>query len=292
MKKSVVVIVIIFIFFAGIFLGKYDFKSKTEKVTNELTLASISIVFDSLANQPIIETKVTPELLWKFGRIGEMKLSPDGKIVVYSVTRHSIFANHGYTDLFSVPAAGGEAKHLTTFAGSESNPRWKPDGTKIGFISDEDGSSQIWEMNIDGTEQIKGSDIPDGINSFEYSPDGTKVLYCKDVKVRKTPQDRYSDLPKTEVYIATELMYRHWNHWEDASVSHVFYSEIIKKNSSEKGIDIGSDGAAEENYGRCNYRLKYLAWFNKPGGFYTHATCNSKKYLIRKYIFQEGCASI
>jgi len=137
---------------------------------NQQTISNAtSSVFDSLANQPINETRVTPELLWKFGRIGEFDVSPDGKQVVFSVTRYSIAANKGYTDLFIVPISGGDPKHLTRFEGSEFNPRWRPDGKKIGFIAMESGSPQIWEINPDGTEAKQISNINDGINAFEYA---------------------------------------------------------------------------------------------------------------------------
>ncbi|NTV79707.1 MAG: S9 family peptidase [Clostridiales bacterium] len=95
----------------------------------------------------------------------------------------------------------------------------------------------MYEMNPDGTDTVKVSDIEGGINSFEYSPDGAKVLYCKDVKIKKTPQDIHPDLPSSDVIIAEELMYRHWNHWEDASFSHVFVSEI-KDGKITAGKDI------------------------------------------------------
>ena len=237
MKKSIWLFVFIVVFFAGIFAGKHCLKCDKSCTNESGSKQENKLVFDSLANQTINETKVTAELLWKFGRVAEIKLSPDGKNVVYSVTRYSVSANHGYADLFVVPSSGGEPIHVSTFEGYEFNPRWKPDGSKIGFISDEGGSPQIWEMNPDGSEQTKISEITDGINSFEYSPDGTKVLYCKDVKVRQTPQEIYTDLPKSDVYMATELMYRHWNHWEDANVSHVFYSEI-KDGKIRDGKDI------------------------------------------------------
>lgn len=220
-----------FLLFPALLVSFYSCNNKTETDSN-----AVVTTIDSLANQPINETKVTPELLWKFGRIGEVKLSPDGKTVVYTVTRYSISANKGYTEIYSIPVAGGESKRLTSFAGAaESNPRWTPDGKKIGFI--EGGSGQIYEMNPDGTDTIKISDIPNGINSFEYSPDGTKVLYCKDVKIDKTPQDIYPDLPKSDVVIAENLMYRHWNHWEDASFSHVFVADI-KDGKIAEGKDI------------------------------------------------------
>ncbi|NSW44307.1 MAG: S9 family peptidase [Bacteroidales bacterium] len=184
-------------------------------------------LFDSLANQTINETKVTPELLWKFGRIGEFDISPDGQWVVYSVTRYSIAANKGFTDLFVTNINGGESKHLTTFVGSEMNPRWRPDGKKIGFIATESGSPQMWEINPDGSDAKQISNIADGINSFEYSPKGDKIYYTKDVQIKPTLQEMYPDLPKANVYIANELMYRHWDHWEDGAYSHIFIADRV-----------------------------------------------------------------
>ncbi|PIP55254.1 MAG: peptidase S9 [Bacteroidetes bacterium CG23_combo_of_CG06-09_8_20_14_all_32_9] len=216
-------------------IGLYSCCGNKEGKTSDLqTFVS---KMDSLANQPITETKVNAELLWKFGRIGGFCLSPDQKSIVYTVTRYSISENKGYTDIFSVPVAGGTPKQLTTFAGPESNPRWRSDGKKIGFIAIESESAQIWEMNPDGNNQEKISDIEGGINSFEYSPDGTKVLYCKDVKINKTPHEIYPDLPKSDVIIAENLMYRHWNTWDDGCYSHIFYSEI-KNGKISNGKDI------------------------------------------------------
>jgi len=162
--------------------------------------------FDSLSNQPITEKVFTPELLWKFGRIGDFDLSPDGKLIVFTVTRYSIAANKGFTDLFVVKTDGGEIKHLTKFEGNEYNPRWHPNGNKIGFICTESGEAQIWEINTDGTNAKQISKIKDGINSFEYSPDGKRILYTKDVQIKSTLKDIYPDLPKANVYMAEELI--------------------------------------------------------------------------------------
>jgi len=183
--------------------------------------------FDSLSNQPITEKVFTPELLWKFGRIGDFDLSPDGKLIVFTVTRYSIAANKGFTDLFVVKTDGGEIKHLTKFEGNEYNPRWHPNGNKIGFICTESGEAQIWEINTDGTNAKQISKIKDGINSFEYSPDGKRILYTKDVQIKSTLKDIYPDLPKANVYMAEELMYRHWDRWEDGAYSHIFIADRI-----------------------------------------------------------------
>lgn len=215
---------------------------------------------DSLSKQEITETKVTPELLWKFGRVGDAQLSPDGKTVVYCVTRYDIKENKGYTDIYSVPVAGGDAKQLTDFAGPESNPRFTPDGKKIGFIAAEGASSQIWEMNPDGSDKKQVSETGGDVNSFEYSPDGKNVFYTQNVKVDKNPQEVYPDLPKTNVLMAEDLMYRHWNRWKDYTYSHIFVASC-NGGKIEKGKDI-MDGEAWDSPMSPYFDNTEVSWSN------------------------------
>ena len=64
------------------------------------------------------------------------------------------------------------------------------------------------------------------INSFDWSPDGSNILLTMDVKLDKTPQEVYPDLPETNVRIIDDLMYRHWNAWHDYAYSHIFVAII------------------------------------------------------------------
>jgi dipeptidyl aminopeptidase/acylaminoacyl peptidase len=73
-----------------------------------------------------------------------------------------------------------------------------------------------------GPQKKQISHVEGGINGFEYSPDGSKVFYLKDVKFKKTPKEIYPDLPLANVRIIDDLMYRHWNNWEDEFRSHIF----------------------------------------------------------------------
>jgi dipeptidyl aminopeptidase/acylaminoacyl peptidase len=176
----------------------------------------------NLTQEEINNGILTPEILWKFGRIGEQKLSPDGENLVYTVTRYDYLTNESITDIFLVSSIGDEPIKLTNSNGSYFNPRWTATGDKIGFLSNESGSSQLWEMNTDGTSKKQISHVEGGINGFEYSPDGSKVFYLKDVKFKKTPKEIYPDLPLANVRIIDDLMYRHWNNWEDEFRSHIF----------------------------------------------------------------------
>ena len=183
--------------------------------------------FSGALSQSEIEGGImTAEILWKFGRIGEQKLSQDGKVIVYSVTHYDAPTEKKISDIYTVTSAGTDLLKLTNSDATNFNPRWKPGSNRIGYLSNSSGSVQLWEMDINGLEKHMVSDIEGGINGFEYSPDGSKVLYLKEVKVRETVHELYPDLPKANVMITDELMYRHWDHWEDALVSHIFIADL------------------------------------------------------------------
>ena len=171
------------------------------------------------------DDKITPELLWKLGRVAEPRLSPDGKQVIYSVTSYDMAANKGQSDINIIPVSGGSAKSIAADASiNETSARWRPDGKRIGYIApDKDGIMQVWEMNPDGSEKTKVTSTVTGINYFGYSPAMDQLWYTTDIKLDRKPNEIYPDLPKTEnARIIDALMYRHWDAWEDYAYSHVF----------------------------------------------------------------------
>jgi dipeptidyl aminopeptidase/acylaminoacyl peptidase len=167
---------------------------------------------------------LTPELLWQFGRLGATEVSPDKKTVLYTVTYYDLKDNKGIADIYTIPATGGAAKRLTDTKTSEFNVTWRPDGKKIAFLSAESGSVQLYEMNPDGSDKKKISDLKDGIANFKYAKAQNHVLFTQDVKTGKEVKDIYPDLPKADARIIDDLMYRHWNEWDDFKVSHVFFA--------------------------------------------------------------------
>src|SRR5688572_5643767 len=167
---------------------------------------------------------LTPELLWQFGRLGATEVSPDKKTVLYTVTYYDLKDNKGNADIYTIPANGGTPKRLTDTKASEFNVTWRPDGKKIAFLSSESGSVQLYEMNPDGSDKKKISDVKDGIANFKYAKAQNYVLFTRDVKTGKEVKDIYPDLPKADARIIDDLMFRHWDNWDDYKVSHVHFA--------------------------------------------------------------------
>src|SRR5581483_6090464 len=85
----------------------------------------------------------TFEDMMQLKRIGEPVVSPDGKWVAFSAVDVDLEKNTKTPHLWVIAAGGGDAKQLTSGPG-EDRPRWSPDGKKLAFVSDRDGTQQIW----------------------------------------------------------------------------------------------------------------------------------------------------
>ena len=114
--------------------------------------------------------------------------SPDGLTHAFCGQRDGLFG------IFTVPAAGGPEKRLTTAAtgGLDDGPEYSPDGKWIYFNSDRTGLMQIWRMRPDGTEPEQVT--KDGLNNWfaHPSPNGRWIAYltfAADVKGHPADKD-------------------------------------------------------------------------------------------------------
>jgi len=217
--------------------------------------------------------RLTPEILWKFGRIGEYVVSHDGKTVAYTVTRYSLGENRGRTTIWSIPAGGGDAVCLTAdVASSCNNPRWLPSG-RLAYLSATQDGTQIWNMNPDGSDKHQVSFIEKGINGFEYSPQGDAVMYLKNVPTGDSPLDQYPDLPKANAITSDDLMYRHWDDWTDYAVCHIWVGKI-ENGALRTGRDI-LDGEPYDAPTPSSFDISEIAW--SPDGKFIAYTCKKLK---------------
>jgi Tol biopolymer transport system component len=122
-------------------------------------------------NPEIKNGRMTPEILWSFGRIAGTQVSPNGKRILYSVSYYSIAQNKGNSEIFVMNADGTDKKQITHTATREAAAKWMNDNEHIAFLSSETGTMQLWIMKSDGSDRTQITNREGNINDFLFSPD-------------------------------------------------------------------------------------------------------------------------
>lgn len=221
---------------------------------------------------------MTPETLWAMGRVGGMSLSPNGKQAVYTVSYYSVKENASRTVIYTIDIATRQTLALTGESASEYVPKYINEGKQIAFISSESGSSQVWVMNADGSERRQLSDEATDVSDFLFSPNGQKVILIKEVPNYTSIQAMDADLPKSSGMVINDLMYKHWDHYNQ-SAPHPFVADY-----DGHAISGSKDLLEGESY-ECPMKpfggIEQLAW--SPDSKRIAYTCrkkNGKEYAI------------
>jgi dipeptidyl aminopeptidase/acylaminoacyl peptidase len=167
------------------------------------------------------------QALLEFSRIAEPQVSPDGKWVAFTVQTVDVDANTKPRQIWLVPVEGAEAPRQITREGNNERPRWTPDSEKIVFISSRGGSSQIWQMEADGSSPKQLTSLSTEASGVIVSPDGKWLLFTSDVYPectddacnKKKIEEETASKVKARIY--TSLLYRHWNQWESGRRRHL-----------------------------------------------------------------------
>jgi dipeptidyl aminopeptidase/acylaminoacyl peptidase len=112
----------------------------------------------------------TDEVTWM-----SIDVSPDGKTILFDLLG----------DLYTMPAAGGEATRIVGGLSFESQPTWSPDGRTIAFLSDRSGVENLWIADADGknpravSKDQKTNDRPQIMASPAWTPDGQFIVVSR-----------------------------------------------------------------------------------------------------------------
>jgi len=99
-----------------------------------------------------------------------LDVSPDGKTIVFELLG----------DLYTLPIEGGQAKLISGGMAFDSQPKFSPDGKWIAFLSDREGSENIWIIHPDGTGAKQVSKDPNNeFASPSWAPDGKYIFVSK-----------------------------------------------------------------------------------------------------------------
>ena len=107
---------------------------------------------------------------------------PNGEKIVYMASRDNELLEY---DIYAINSNGTGKIRLTSRGQFNGFPEWSPDGKLIAFVTDVNGSFELFIMNSDGTEQryittlTKNREAVEAL-ALSWAPDGSKIAFTSD----------------------------------------------------------------------------------------------------------------
>jgi dipeptidyl aminopeptidase/acylaminoacyl peptidase len=199
---------------------------------------------------------ITPEDYYSFEFLTDPHISPNGKLVAYVVTKVDRAQNRRNSSIWMVATDGSHAPwQFTTSPQSTTSPRWSPDGQSLAFLSTRPTSetpgagagtpgaaaepqrAQIYLLSMNGGEASRLTNIKNGVNSFQWSPDGNRLVIIS----RTGPSDyRPESKDRSDVRHYKNTSYKfNDTGWFDDRRAHLWVVNV--KSGSANQITQGND---------------------------------------------------
>ncbi len=125
------------------------------------------------------------ETFFEMESVGNPAISPDGKQIIFTRTWIDKMNDRSSSNLWIVDVEGKRVRELTHGNWRDFSPVWSPDGKKIAFLSERDGSTQIHVMWVDTKEVAQLTHLERAPSNIVWSPDGKKIAFSYFVQDEK-----------------------------------------------------------------------------------------------------------
>jgi dipeptidyl aminopeptidase/acylaminoacyl peptidase len=142
--------------------------------------------------------------------VGGAAISPDGKMIAYTVSYSDMKENERRSEIWMVAATGGTARKFTS-GKNDSSPLWSPDGHWLAFLSTRPATSppgsgpapsggsgttpraQVFLISPFGGEAEQLTESKTGVSSFAWSADSRRLAYVAQAPLTESEEKRQKD---------------------------------------------------------------------------------------------------
>src|SRR3989442_6016636 len=212
---------------------------------------------------------ITAEDYFAFEFLSDPRISPDGKLAAYVLTKVDRAQNRRNSSVWMVALDGSRAPwQFTTSPQSSSSPRWSPDGKWLAFLSarpsgetatgsaatgatspsaaptpatptpaTEQQRPQLYVLSMDGGEARRVTNLKNGISNFQWSPDGSRFVVVSRIGLSDARTEN-KDRSDVRHYKNTSYKFNDTG-WFDDRRTHLWIVDVKTGNSRQ--ITEGND---------------------------------------------------
>ena len=115
--------------------------------------------------------------IWDIRSVSDPQITKDAKSVIYVLGWSDKMVDQRWTNLWVVSGDGKDERPLTTGAYKDSEPRLSPDGTRLAYLSNRSGKTQIHVRWLDSAQEAQITDSQQAPSNIVWSPDGKWIGY-------------------------------------------------------------------------------------------------------------------
>jgi acylaminoacyl-peptidase len=151
--------------------------------------------------------------IWDMRAVSDPEITKDGRSVIYVLGWSDKMVDQRFSNLWIVSSDGKDNRPLTTGSYRDTSPRLSPDGTRLAYLSNRSGKTQIHVRWLDTGQETQITDLQQAPSGIEWSPDGKWIGYTARVPAKpdwsirtpeKPPGAKWADPP----IVVTKLRWR------------------------------------------------------------------------------------
>ena len=159
----------------------------------------------------LAQTAWTPAVMIKFNRLGGTDISPDGRLIAYTISSPVMEGEKSefLTHIWVASADGKMNAQFTQGDKSCLNPRFSPDGNYLGFVSSRgnEAKTQLWVIRLAGGEAEQMTKSKSGVEQFAWSPDSKRIALIQ--RENDSEQEEKNKKEKRDWTIVDSWKYSH-----------------------------------------------------------------------------------
>ncbi len=142
-----------------------------------LVLVLIASVLPVPATAAPVSGRLTEMDVFDLEQATDPQMSPDGRRVIYVRKHADVFTDRRYSNLWIINSDGSQNRPLTTGHYGDAAPRWSPDGTRVAYVSDREGTPQIHVRWLDSSQTARLTNLGFPPSGPVWSPDGRRIAF-------------------------------------------------------------------------------------------------------------------
>ena len=156
--------------------------------------------------------------------VSDPQIAPDGRSLLYTVRNTDLAANRRLARTLVVSLPDGAPRQFPNDTTRATEARWSPDGARVVFVA----GGQLWVARADGSELRRLTSLNGGASGPKWAPSGNRVVFVSTVYPEcaddacNAARAKAKEESKVKARAADQLMFRHWDAWDEGTRSHLF----------------------------------------------------------------------